>query len=337
MITLKESSLVDYIFLSREIPLPLKYLMYIRKNKYSFNEVMNFSEKQFRSIILSIKSNYKIPIRNIDEKVSNFVKKKSKNLINEIQIILNICKENKISCYSFFDKNYPTLLRTLKLPPKLIFIKGEIKPQDYKAVAIIGTRKPTEYGKEMARKISIRFTELGFTIVSGFARGVDTIAMESALECGGRAIGVIASGILNLYPKENNKLVEKLINNGALISEKYPYKSVDKKALQIRNRITSGLGLGNVIIEGNRFSGTLHQLKYGDQQGKPAITVQPIGNYEQSFIPNKIINEKGGVIIKEVKDIDFIAEMLLNSLNKRKQKEEFERKKSINQVNLFKF
>lgn len=234
-----ENSLVDYIFLSREVPLSLSILKFIKENRDSFSEITQFSEHQFRSFLNSIKRNYKIHLRNIDVKVSSFILKKKESTFLKIEEELKICETNQIKCLSYFDEEFPNLLRRIKLPPKLIFMKGNIRDEDEKAIAIIGSRNPTSYGKEMAEKIAKKFVELGFTIVSGFARGIDTIAIKAALNNGGRAVGVIASGILNLYPPENRYLVKQLVNNGALISERFPLKSVNKRALQIRNRITS--------------------------------------------------------------------------------------------------
>ena len=332
-----ENSLVDYIFLSREIPLSLSVLKFIEENKYSYSEIMQFSENQFKSFLLSLKSNYKITIRNIEQKVSNFINKNNKNTFYRINREIEICKRNDIKCLSFFDENFPYLLKKIKIPPKLIFIKGTIKFEDEKAVAIIGTRDPTQYGKKMAKKIAKRLTELGFTIVSGFARGIDTISIKSALDNGGRAIGVIASGILNLYPKENEVLVEKLVKNGALISERFPLKNVTKKALQIRNRITSGLALGNIFVEGNRYSGTKWQLRYGKEQGRIPIAVKPIGDYEQAYVPNLVINQEHGAVISDIKDIDFIAEIIMNELEERKTSL-YEKDRVVSkQTNLFKF
>ncbi|KKM82725.1 hypothetical protein LCGC14_1316620 [marine sediment metagenome] len=336
MIILEHSSLSDYIFLSREVSLPLSVMKIIKKNDFAFNEIVSYSEKKFESFLQSLKTNYNAKIRNFDEKIAKFREKKRSKIYNRIDQDLRICKSNQIKCFSYFDSGYPTILKSLKQPPKLIFMKGEIKPQDFKSVAIIGTRNPTKYGKEMARAIAKRFAELGFTVVSGFAKGIDTIAMESALENGGRAIGVIASGILNLYPKENKRLVKALIANGALISERFPYKSVTKRALQIRNRITSGLGLGNIVVEGNKFSGTQWQLRFGDEQGKPAIAVEPIGEYEQAYVPNKIIKEKGGAKISDIDDVDYIGEMLLIEYEERKQIRSKE-KNSVVQANLLKY
>jgi len=310
---------VDYIFLSREVPLSLQALKII-KDRISFSEVINYTENDFRKLLTNLKSVDEVSIRSIDDKVRKFADKSRGKTFERIKKDLQICQNNNIKCLSYFDKEYPTLLKTLKKPPKLIFIKGDIRPEDKKAVAIIGTRNPTKYGIKMTKLISQRLVEKGFTIVSGFARGIDTIAMESALDSGGRAIGVIASGILNLYPKENQYLVENLVRNGAILSERFPLKNVTKQALRIRNGITSGLGLGNIFIEGNQYSGTRWQFKYGTEQNKPAFALVPIDDeVEQAFIPNWILNEKGGGKITSIDDVDFVAEVLLHEYEESKR------------------
>ena len=189
----------------------------------------------------------------------------------------------------------------------------------------------------MTKLISQRLVEKGFTIVSGFARGIDTIAIETALNTGGRAIGVIASGIMNLYPKENQHLVKRLIKNGAILSERFPLKSVNKKALIIRNRITSGLGLGNIFVEGNKFSGTRHQFKFGEEQGKHAFAVEPIDNeVEQAFIPNWILDKKGGGKIT-IDDIDSVVEILLDEYEEKKRLKSNKDNDSFKQTSLMKY
>lgn len=332
-----EDSLADYIFLSREVPLSHSILRFIDENTISYNHILQFSENQFKSFLVGLKSNFKVPVRKIEDKVLNFVKKNTTDTFERIKKEIQVCRKNDIKCIGFFDKNFPHILKNIKPHPKLVFIKGIIKPVDEKAVAIIGTRKPTTHGKEMAYQVAKRLTELGFTIVSGLARGIDTIAIRSALENGGRAIGVIASGILNLYPKENEVLVEKLVNNGALISERFPFKSVNKRALMIRNRITSGLSLGNIFVEGTKYSGSKWQLKYGKEQGRISIAVEPIGDYEQAYVPNLIINQEHGVVISDLDDVDYVAEILMNELEERKKLMSDKDRIVSRQTNLFKF
>ena len=336
MIILDES-LTDYIFLSRCIPLPLSALKVI-KSRVSFQNVLKLTLNQFETLLESFKKVDHISIRQINKKVENFNNLNNEKTFENIRKQLSKCDKNNIQCLIYFDKDFPPILKAIGKPPKLIFIQGTIKSEDYKAVAIIGTRNPTKYGEKMARDIAKRLVEEGFTIVSGFARGIDTIAMKGALDCGGRAIGVIASGILNLYPKEHQYLVEKLVSNGALISERFPHKNVTKQALQIRNRITSGFGLGNIFVEGNERSGTRWQYKFGARQGRPAFAVEPIDNdVEQAFIPNWIVNEKGGAKISSLQDIDWVIEMLNDEYEKRMEVKNLNKGTRTHQKSILKY
>ena len=329
--------LKDYIFLSRKVPLPLSALKII-KERISFEEVMEFSELKFKKLLALLKNESTVSLRDIDGKVRTFANRSRHNYYKEIETELEICEKNDIKCIGYFDKEYPSILKIMKNPPKLIFIKGEIKKEDQKAVAIIGTRNPTSYGKKMAEEIAKGLSEKGFTIISGFARGIDTIAMISALNNGGRTIGVIASGILNLYPKENQIYLDKLVNNGALISERFPLKNVTTRALQTRNKITSGLGLGNIFVEGNEYSGTKWQFKYGKEQQKPAFAVEPLDpKCEQAFIPNWIIKDKGGARISGLGDLDFVEEVLMDEYKIRKARLSSFTKRKNQQTSLFEF
>ena len=298
---------------------------------------MNFSESKFKKFLENLKNLHKIHIRNVDEKVSRFMDKNRSKKIDEIYTNLELCKENDIRVYDFFDKKYPKLLKSIKNPPKFIFIKGEIKLTDYKAVAMIGTRQPTSYGEKMALDIARILSEKGFTIVSGFARGIDIISMSSAVNNGGRAIGILPSGILNIYPPENKEFVEKIVNNGALISEMFPRDNVTVRALQMRNRITSGFGLGNIFVEGTKSSGTKWQLKFGKEQNRISIAVKPIGDYEQGYIPDLIISEEKGEIISSLDDLDYIEELLMSELEVRINNLKGKKKVQKTQTNLFKY
>ena len=314
-----DAPLVDYIFLGRYVRLPLSALKVINQH-HDFSEIIGYSENQFRALVDSLGRDSRVHLREKDRLVDDFLQKRTPSMFITIKQMLDECDQHGIKCISYFGDDFPAILKQVSNPPKFIFIKGETMPSDAKAVAMVGTRDPTPYGKDMAIKIARRFVELGFTIVSGLARGIDAISMRAALDHGGRVIGVLGCGILNIYPKENMELASDVTKNGALMSEVFPADSVNQRALQMRNRITSGFGLANVIVEGRSNSGTKWQIKFGKEQGKPAIAVKPIDEAaEQAFVPLSIIRSHAGYIIKEVSDVDVIAEKLLQQKKETKQ------------------
>lgn len=319
-------SLENYIILSYYLRLPLPAIKYIDKRKiHPFHNIEKLNEVE---IIQELKKLNRLPFTKI--KVLKPENVEIKNLIPEgifSKIIedINIWKDKKINISTFLDNiNYPPMLKVIKNPPRAIFYRGEFEPIDKeKTIAIIGTRKPTAYGFSMAKKIGKRFAELNFTIVNGFAKGVDIQALNGSLEIGGRVIGVLGSGILNPYPRENIEILEDIIKNhkGVILSEVLPEAPVTKAGLVTRNRISSALSLGNVFIEGDEKSGIRHQLRYGKQQGKPIIVLKPKDkNSRTAFIPNQIIkNEKNVVIIEKIEDVDKIAEKIINLSDSKKQ------------------
>jgi DNA processing protein len=162
-----------------------------------------------------------------------------------------LSKLNKTSgnIVTFWSKDYPDLLKKIFDPPPYLFLKGNIIEEDKYAIAIVGTRNPSKYGIAIAEKFSQELSRLGITIVSGLARGIDTIAHNSVLKTGGRTIAVIGSGIDVIYPPENKNLFEKISENGAVISEYDMGTQPDAGNFPRRNRIISGMSLGTIIIE----------------------------------------------------------------------------------------
>lgn len=167
----------------------------------------------------------------------------------------------------FTSKEYPPSLLKLEDHPIVLYICGEIKPSDRRALAVIGTRDGSLYGREMAETISRDLTRLGFTVVSGLARGIDTCAHAGALSSG-RTLAVIGSGLANLYPRENQRLAEQIVKQGALISEFPMATPPDRQNFPQRNRIVSALSLGVVLIEAPVKSGATLTMERGFRQGK---------------------------------------------------------------------
>lgn len=180
------------------------------------------------------------------------------------------CK--KISLISFKDPLYPQSLLQLPDYPLLLYVKGILLPQDREAVALIGTRNASVYGKEMAERFGKELSEKGITVTSGLARGIDTAAHLGALKAG-RTIAVLGSGISHIYPKENLKLADHIASQGAIISE-YPMNTPPFKShFPQRNRIVSGMSKAVVLVESPLKGGGMLTMTLGEKQGKPLFAI----------------------------------------------------------------
>jgi len=198
--------------------------------------------------------------------------------------------------------NYPYNLRNSLNPPGCIFVHGKILKKDSKAVAIVGSRTATEYGKSIAKKFAGELSKNGVTIISGLARGIDTIAHKSALELGGRTIAVLGSGLDVVYPPENVNLAKEIQKHGALVSE-FPEgtKPLPKNFLR-RNRIIAGLSLAVLVVEGKRRSGTLSTAKFAAELGREVFAIPGRVDSLLSEAPIYLI-EQGAQIAKKPEDI----------------------------------
>ncbi|MEI7768605.1 MAG: DNA-processing protein DprA [Chloroflexales bacterium] len=178
-----------------------------------------------------------------------------------------------VSLYTIEDAAYPGLLRAAPGAPPLIYVRGEITPADDWAVASVGTRAPTSYGREAAQRLSYDLAGSGVTVVSGLALGVDSVAHAAALEAGGRTIAVLGSGVDLPYPERNRGIAERIAAQGALISD-YPLGTRPVAAnFPPRNRIISGLSLGTLVVEAGEKSGALITVDFALEQGRDIFAV----------------------------------------------------------------
>jgi DNA processing protein len=172
-----------------------------------------------------------------------------------------------------WDQDYPANLKDIYDPPAILFMRGQIVPEDSRAVAVVGTRNPSRYGREIAETLARELAGAGVTIVSGLARGIDTVCHAAALKAGGRTIGVLGCGIDVKYPKENGALMEQMAVSGAVITEFRPGIRPLATNFFRRNRIVSGLSRGVVVIEASRNSGSLITAEHALDQNRDVFAV----------------------------------------------------------------
>ena len=215
---------------------------------------------------------------------------------------LDYVMKNQIQVMTFQDTEFPEALKTINSCPVILYVKGLLTEQDQTGIAMVGTRNPSPYGQMLAKKFSQELTEIGITVISGMARGIDTFAHTSCLDNNGRTIAVLGSGIDICYPRENKALMDRIANSGAVISEFPLGTPPEAYNFPVRNRIISGLSLGVVVIEAKEKSGALITADYALQQGREVFAVPGNINAETSMGPNLLIKQ-GAKLVLQGKDI----------------------------------
>lgn len=228
----------------------------------------------------------------------------------KVDIELSRIEKEKVNVITLLDDHYPINLKRIYDPPPFLYIKGEIRKEDNRAVAIVGSRRATTYGRLMAERLSKDLASRGITVVSGMARGIDTFSHKGALSAGGRTIAVLGCGIDIVYPSENKNLRDRIIESGAVLTE-FPL-STQPEAVNFpsRNRIISGLSLGVVIIEATSDSGSLITASTALDQGRDVFAVPGNITSKLSQGTNKLI-KKGAKLVESVDDIleDILPQM----------------------------
>lgn len=200
------------------------------------------------------------------------------------------------------DEAYPALLREIHSPPLMLQIWGEVRPSDFPAVAVVGTRRTTPYGRDCARLFTTGLVQSGFTVVSGLAHGIDTVAHEAALAAGGRTLAVLGSGLAEVYPKENLALAERIAANGAVVSQ-YPCRTQpDARQFPQRNHTVSGMSHGLLVVEGNARSGSMLTALAAMEQGRTVFAVPGPIDRQGSIGPHRLIQD-GAKLVMTVEDM----------------------------------
>jgi DNA processing protein len=171
------------------------------------------------------------------------------------------------------DPDYPPNLRQVYNAPPVLYVRGCLDSRDEWAVAVVGTRRASVYGKEAARMVGTGLAQAGVTVISGLARGIDTVAHRTSLDAGGRTVAVLGCGVDVIYPSQNARMAAEIVERGALVSEYALGTRPDARNFPPRNRIISGLALGTVVVEADLGSGALITAGFAAEQGREVFAV----------------------------------------------------------------
>jgi len=283
---------------------------------------LNFTEgigpKMFHSLLDRFGSPAKVfeastkaltSVHGIGDKTARKIKKTDPFTVID-DILSQMDEDTSIITIAEEDDQYPENLRSISDAPPVMFIKGSIEKHDNRSVAIVGSRNCSDRGKNIAFNLGKEFSERGWTVVSGFAKGIDTSGHVGALEGGGRTLAVFGSGINIVHPSKNRNLVEQVIKRGAILSELSPNVPPRGTHLMARDRIISGLSCGVIVVEASENSGTMDTAERAQKQERKIFTVDLDRAGNQT-----LLNDKQTHPISPVSpDVDQICSILNRSL-----------------------
>lgn len=209
----------------------------------------------------------------------------------DLDALLNRYEQAGIRLLTWDDAAYPARLKTLDQAPPVLFLRGQLDTADFWAVAIVGTRRMTAYGRQVADELARTLARSGVTVVSGLARGVDTVAHQAALSAGGRTLAVLGCGVDVIYPPENRRLAEKICQQGAILSDYPPGTQPESANFPPRNRIIAGLSQAVVVVEAGATSGALITAEFAAEQGRDVFAVPGTIYAPQSRGTNRLIQQ----------------------------------------------
>lgn len=228
----------------------------------------------------------------------------SNNNLLVVSNLLSNYEAKDIKIVTYKSKFYPELLREIDCPPIILYCKGNIDLLNSDCLAVVGTRRATNYGKTMCKKIVNEVSTEGITIVSGLAEGIDTVAHKSCLEVNGKTIAVLGSGLLNIYPASNEGLSTEIIEKGGLVVSEYkPNEPSVTYHFPVRNRIIAGLSKATFIVEATEKSGSMHTKNYAIEYNREVFALPARINDIYSIGCNKIISNGQARMLLGSKDI----------------------------------
>ncbi|MFW6170123.1 MAG: DNA-processing protein DprA [Planctomycetota bacterium] len=215
---------------------------------------------------------------------------------------IELCQRYGVGIIAEADSHYPRLLHEIADPPGMLFWRGDSRPCDELAIAIVGTRRATHYGIRQAERLATGLSAAGLTIISGLARGIDAAAHRAALKAQGRTIAVLGSGVLNVYPPEHAALAEEIRKQGAVISELPLFRKPMSGTFPMRNRLITGLSLGVLVVEAGERSGALISASHAADQGREVFAVPGPADSRTSRGCHQLIRD-GAKLVESVEDV----------------------------------
>ena len=211
-------------------------------------------------------------------------------------------RQAEIEIVSYQDGRYPRPLKEIFDPPILLYARGRVELLSGHNLAVVGSRRPSPYGMAVAQKLGRELVQTGLVVVSGMARGVDSLAHRGALDAGGNTIAVLGCGVDVVYPRENEKLAQRIVERGLIVSEFRLGSTAFPQNFPIRNRIISGISLGVIVVEGAQYSGSLITARLALDQGREVFAVPGNIVSKQSWGPNLLIKQ-GAKLVQEPTDV----------------------------------
>lgn len=220
----------------------------------------------------------------------------------------------------YMSESYPKRLKEIKKPPSRLYVLGDERILNDTGIAVIGSRTNTQYGEKMCKKFVKDLLEYNIGIISGLAFGIDSIAHKTCLENGGKTIAVLPSGLENICKATNQKLINRIINNGgAIVSEYEDNVMADSNKFLERNRIVAGLGIGTLVVEAGYRSGTSVTARFTCQNCKPLFCIPSSLENEKGIVTNELIQKGAKLVIK--------AEDIIEEINKTNPEINFKKRK----------
>lgn len=267
--------------------------------------------------ILSAKQDLLIGVDGISTQLAGRIRKVNlnKNEIKEwLEKELNKLQKLNAEIITIWDEEYPDLLKKIFDPPLILQVKGNLADNDKYSIAMVGTRQPTNYGKIITERLASDLVTQNIILVSGMARGIDSITHSTAIKTGGRTIAILGTGLDVIYPPENRKLFEQICENGAAISEFPLGTKPDAVNFPKRNRIISGISLGCIVVETGIKGGAMQTARFALDQNRELFAVPGNINVQQAEGTNQLIQRGEAKLITTAEDVLVELELKLKPI-----------------------